>query len=150
MPQSLVSNLMHIIFSTKSRKPLIAPAISGELKAYLMGTLDNLDSPSLAMNCVTDHVHILCSLSRKIPLMRLLEEVKKSSSRWIKTKGVEFHDFYWQGGYGAFSVSESNVGAVREYIRKQQDHHRTMSFEQEYRAFLRKHRVDFDERYVWD
>jgi len=76
--------------------------------------------------------------------------VKKSSSRWIKTRGERFHDFYWQAGYGAFSVSESNVGTVREYIRTQQDHHRTVSFEQEYRAFLRKHGIDFDERYLWD
>lgn len=150
MPQSLVSDLIHIIFSTKNRKPLISPEVEDELKAYLIGTLRKLDLPSIELNCVADHVHILCSLSRKIALMTLLEELKKTSSKWIKSKGPHLRDFYWQAGYGGFSVSVSNVDEVCQYIRGQQEHHRTVTFEQEYLAFLRKHRVDFDERYVWD
>ncbi len=150
MPQSLVRNLMHIIFSTKNRKPLIVPEVKDSLKAYLIGTLRKLESPSLEINCVADHVHVLCSLSRKTALMTLLEELKKSSSKWIKSQGPRLGAFYWQAGYGGFSVSESNVDGVRDYIRRQEEHHRTMTFQEEYRAILRKHGIDFDERYVWD
>ena len=150
MPQSLVRNLMHIIFSTKNRKPLIIPTVREELKAYLIGTLRNLESPSIEVNCVDNHVHVLCSVSRKIALMTLLEELKKTSSKWIKSKGPHLRDFYWQAGYGGFSVSQSKVPAVCKYIRQQDEHHRTVTFEEEYRAFLRKHGIDFDERYVWD
>jgi len=150
MPQSLAQNLIHIIFSTKNHKPLIVPPVQQELKAYLVGTLDNLDSPSIETNCTTDHVHVLCSLSRTLSLAKLLEEFKKSSSKWMKTKGPEFQDFYWQAGYGAFSVSQSKVEAVRRYIRQQAEHHRKTTFQDEFRQFLRKHRIEFDERYVWD
>jgi len=150
MAQSLVRNLMHIIFSTKNRKPLIIPSVREELKAYLIGTLRNFESPSVETNCVDNHVHILCSVSRKIVLMTLLEKLKKTSSKWIKSKGPALQGFYWQAGHGGFSVSPSNVPAVCEYIRQQDAHHRTMTFEDEYRAFLRKHGIAFDERYVWD
>jgi len=150
MSQSLAKNLIHIIFSTKNRKPLIVPPVREELKAYLVGTLGNLDSPSIEANCTTDHVHILCSLSRSMSLAKLLEELKESSSKWIKTKGPEFQDFYWQAGYGAFSVSQSRVEAVRRYIRQQDKHHRSTTFQDEFREFLRKHQIEFDEQYVWD
>jgi REP element-mobilizing transposase RayT len=150
MPQSLAKNLLHITFSTKGRRAFIVPEVREALKAYLIGTLGNLNSPSIETNCVADHVHILCVLSKTLALSALLEEVKKSSSKWIKTQSPQLHDFYWQGGYGAFSVSESNVPAVRAYIRKQEAHHRTMTFQEEFRALLRKHGIEFDERYVWD
>ena len=150
MAQSLAKNLVHIIFSTKNRQPLIAPSVQDDLKAYLVGTLANLDSPSIETNCTEDHVHILCTISKNHSLAAILEELKKSSSKWVKGKGSEFEEFYWQSGYGAFSVSQSNVESVRRYIRDQQQHHREMTFEEELRRFLEKHQIKFDERYVWD
>jgi putative transposase len=102
------------------------------------------------MNSVEDHIHILFELSRTVTISDVVEEVKKSSSRWIKTQGPEFRTFAWQAGYGAFAVSESSVGAVRDYIIRQQEHHRARSFQEEYRAFLERHRISFDEKYVWD
>ena len=102
------------------------------------------------MNSVEDHIHILFELSRTATISEVVEEVKKSSSRWIKTQGIEFRAFAWQAGYGAFAVSESSVGAVRDYIIRQPEHHRIKSFQEEYRAFLERHRISFDENYVWD
>lgn len=134
----------------KDRRPLITPAICDELNAYISGILKQVDSPSIQVNCVADHVHILCSLSRTRSLADVAEEVKKGSSKWIKTKGPEFRAFYWQAGYGAFSVSQSNAAAVREYIVGQEDHHRKMSFQDELRGLLNRHRVEYDERHLWD
>jgi REP element-mobilizing transposase RayT len=102
------------------------------------------------INSVQDHVHILFELGRTIAVSGAVEEVKKTSSKWIKTQGNEFARFGWQTGYGAFAVSESNVAAVREYIASQQEHHRKKSFQEEYRAFLKRHNVAFDEKYMWD
>ena len=150
MPQSLAKNLLHVTFSTRGRRALIVAEVREPLKAYLIGTLGNLGSPSLETNCVADHVHILCVLSKTLALSTLLEEVKKSSSKWLKTQSALLRDFYWQGGYGAFSVSRSNIPGVRAYIRNQEAHHRAMTFQDEFRALLRKHRIEFDERYVWD
>ncbi len=95
-------------------------------------------------------MHILCKLSKKIALIKLLEEVKSHSSKWIKTKGSEFANFYWQDGYGAFSVNPSEVDVVIKYIENQKNHHKTKTFQDEYRQFLKKYQVEFDEKYVWD
>ena len=97
-----------------------------------------------------DHVHILCLLSRKIAQMKLLEEVKKQSSKWIKTKGEAYSNFYWQDGYGIFSVNPSEIEVVIRYISNQEAHHRQRTFQDEFRGFLEKYKIDFDERYVWD
>ena len=104
----------------------------------------------MLINSVEDHVHILFDLARTVTVSSTVEAVKKASSKWIKTQSAAFASFAWQAGYGAFAVSESNVPAVRDYIAGQQEHHRKKSFQDEYRAFLVRHRVDFDERYVWD
>lgn len=112
--------------------------------------LQNLACPAELINSVEDHAHILFQLSRTASISQVVEDVKKSSSRWIKTQGARFGEFAWQAGYGVFAVSESNVPAVREYIAQQREHHRRTSFQDEYRAFLKKHCVSFDERYVWD
>ena len=112
--------------------------------------LQNFGCPATLINSVEDHVHILFELGRTVAVSAAVEEVKKSSSKWIKTQGVEFADFAWQAGYGAFAVSESNVAAVRDYVANQREHHRKKSFQEEYRAFLERHGVAFDERYVWD
>lgn len=150
MPQSLARLHVHLIFSTKHRERVITEAVRDSLHAYMATVLQNLGCAPVLINSVEDHVHILFELARTVPVSRAVEEVKKSSSKWIKTQGAEFAGFAWQAGYGAFAVSESNVPTVRDYIGGQQEHHRRKSFQEEYRAFLEKHRVTFDERYVWD
>lgn len=150
MGQSLVKNYLHIIFNTKNRTPLIHNSIANELHAYLGGISRNLECPPIAIGGYIDHVHILCMLSKKIALMSFLEELKSSSSKWIKTKGDNLGDFYWQNGYGAFSVTFSEVESITTYINTQEEHHAKKSFQDEYRDFLKKYNVEYDERYVWD
>ena len=150
MPQSLADIHIHLIFSTKDHHRFLDKAIRPELHAYMATVFANLKCPATIINSVEDHVHILFQLSRTVTLAKVLEEVKKSSSKWLKTKGPMLAKFSWQGGYGAFSVSESNVPAVRKYIESQEEHHRTKTFKEEYLAFLEKHGVEYDVRYVWD
>ncbi len=150
MGQSLVKNYIHIVFSTKYRQPLIDSSIETELHAYLGGICNEMECHTLKVGGYTDHIHILCMLSKKIALVKLLEEVKKSSSKWIKTKGLQYRNFYWQDGYGAFSVSPNQVDNVKNYIANQHEHHRRKNYQKEYRALLKKYDVDYDERYVWD
>jgi putative transposase len=150
MGQSLVRNYIHIIFSTKHRQKLILPSIENELFAYLVGICEELECKPLRVGGYLDHIHIVCMLSKKIALMKLIEELKSHSSKWIKTKGNEFENFFWQGGYGAFSVKPSEVDNVIKYIANQKEHHEQKTFQNEYREYLKKYNVDFDERYVWD
>ena len=150
MPQSLARLHIHLIFSTKNREPVLHEAVRESLHAYMATVLQNFGCPAVLINSVADHVHILFELGRTVAVSDAVEEVKKSSSRWIKTQGDAFTGFAWQAGYGAFAVSESNVATVREYIATQHEHHRKKTFQEEYRAFLERHGVAFDERYVWD
>lgn len=150
MGQSLVKNYLHIVFSTKYRQPLITDVIENELYAYLAGICKNLNCQPIKIGGYSDHVHILSQLSKKIALMKLLEETKSHSSKWIKTKGAEFSNFYWQDGYGAFSVNPIEVDTVIGYIANQKEHHSEKTFQDEYRVFLKKYQVEYDERYVWD
>lgn len=150
MPQSLARLHIHLVFSTKYRQPLITDPVRDALHAYMATVLKNLGCAPVLINSVADHVHILFDLARTVSVSRAVEDVKKSSSKWIKTQGPEFTSFAWQAGYGAFAVSESNVPTVRAYIARQQEHHRRKSFQEEYRAFLDRHGVAYDERYVWD
>jgi REP element-mobilizing transposase RayT len=120
------------------------------MKGYLIGTLKNLDCPSVIVTPVADHVHILCNLSRTISIAKLVQEIKTSSSARIKEEGGAAADFAWQNGYGAFSVSQSNMEKVRQYIENQEEHHRRRTFQEEYRELLRRHKIEFDERYIWD
>ena len=148
MPQSLSRVLIHLVFSTKNREPLIAHEHKSRLFAYLAGTLSAIDCPPLVVGGMPDHVHLLFGLARTMSISEVVEEVKKESSKWAKQ---HVHpDFYWQSGYGAFSVSPSVAEAVREYIANQERHHRTRSFQDEYRELLRLHDIECDERYVWD
>ena len=149
MAQTLVRVLVHLIFSTKERANLIRPEVESELHRYLTGIANNLDSPCFAINGTGDHVHMLVSQSKNLALARLVEEVKKGSSKWIKTKSAALRSFRWQDGYAAFSVSQSNVASVQRYIAGQKEHHRRKSFQEELIQFLRKHGVEYDERYVW-
>ncbi|MBI4467868.1 MAG: IS200/IS605 family transposase [Acidobacteria bacterium] len=150
MPQSLSSILVHLIFSTKERQPYITPAIEPELHAYMATIFRALKSPAISIGGTKDHVHSLFTLSRTVSVADLVEEVKKSSSKWMKTKGNEFRHFQWQRGYGAFSIGQSNVAALLKYIRDQKGHHRQRTFQEEFRTFLAKYRIECDERYVWD
>jgi len=149
MAQSLAKVLVHITFSTKDRRPLIPPDVREQMSAYLCGILKDVGSPAIQVNCVADHAHILCRLSRTRSIAQVVEEVKKGSSAWAKTGPPGLRGFYWQPGYGAFSVSESNAAAVREYIRNQEEHHKKMSFKDELLALLRRHDVEYDEEHLW-
>jgi len=150
MGQSLVRNCLHIVFSTKNREPFLQSPIEAELYAYLGGLCNKFESPVIKIGGFTDHIHILCMLSKKIALMNLMEELKSHSSKWIKTKGLGYENFYWQDGYGAFSVNSSEIDSLIAYIDNQRVHHSKTTFQDEYRSFLKKHDVEYDERYVWD
>ena len=151
MPQSHAQIYLHIVFSTKNRHPFLSDrAIRDELHKYLGGTCNNLECPVLRVGGVEDHVHILCRFSRKTSIAELVKELKRESSQWLKTKSPDLSEFYWQSGYGVFSVSASNVEDVREYIADQEKRHQTMTFQEEFRHLLRKHGREWDERYVWD
>ncbi len=150
MPQSLACLNVHLIFSTKNRERFLNEAIRAGLHAYMATVLKSYGCPAAVINSVEDHVHILFELARTVTVSGAVEEVKKSSSKWIKTQGPEFAGFAWQAGYGAFAVSESNVDAVRQYIAGQAAHHRRRTFQEEYRLFLERHQVAHDERYMWD
>lgn len=150
MGQSLVKNYIHLVFSTKYRQTLIHDDIGKELYAYLGGVCKNLECYPIQIGGYRDHVHILCMLSKKVPLVKLLQEVKSHSSNWMKSKDERLKNFYWQDGYGAFSVNPSEVDVVINYIANQEEHHRTRTFQDEYRTFLEKYNVPYDERYVWD
>jgi REP element-mobilizing transposase RayT len=150
MPQSLSRILIHLVFSTKNRERVLTPAIQTELHPYIAGTLDNIECPSLQVGGVEDHVHLFFGLSRTRTIAEVVERVKTSSSKWIKSKGASFAGFHWQSGYGAFSVSQSDADAVVTYIRNQAQHHQKMTFQDEYRRLLERYQVSFDEKYVWD
>lgn len=150
MPQSLANIYIHLVFSTKERFPFLSKEVRPGLHAYMATVLANLNSPAVLINSVEDHVHILFNMGRTVSLAQVVEDVKKSSSKWIKTQDPKYEKFAWQAGYGGFSVSESNVPKVANYIRSQEEHHRLKTFQNEYRAFLEKHKMPYDERYVWD
>jgi len=150
MGQSLVKNCIHIVFSTKNRTPLMRPPFDDEMYSYLGGICKNMECPPIKIGGDIDHIHILLMLSKKVALMKLIEEVKSHSSKWIKTKDKSLENFYWQDGYGAFSVNPSEIDTVVAYVADQREHHKKMTFQDEYRAFLKKYNVEYDERYVWD
>ena len=150
MSQSLVKNLVHLVYSTKNRHGWIHKDVRKELCAYRAGIFKEWQSPAQKIGAVEEHIHALFSLSRNYPLKKIVEEVKKGSSKWMKTQGSQFKDFYWQNGYAAFSVSQSHLDKVSRYIENQDEHHRKMTFQDELRNLLRKHRIEYDERYLWE
>jgi len=150
VPQSLSKIILHVIFSTKNREPWLDSDVRPRMHAYLATICRDLGAELVNVGGVADHVHIVTTLPRTLSQADLIERIKKASSKWIKTLDARYRGFFWQRGYGAFSVSPSQLEAVLEYIRAQQEHHRTRTFQEEYRELLRKHGVDFDERYVWD
>ncbi len=151
MPQSLAQIYLHLVFSTKDRTPYLKdPAFRDKTHAYLAGICKNLDSPSLRGGGTEDHVHVACRLSRKHSIAELVQKLKEKSSKWIKGENPALSDFYWQAGYGAFSVSPGHMPALLEYIANQEEHHRKVSFQDELRRILEKYGLEYDERYVWD
>ncbi|NOX37496.1 MAG: IS200/IS605 family transposase [Calditrichaeota bacterium] len=150
MPQSLSEVYVHIVFSTKNRFPFLFPPIRKEMHRYIAGICTNLNCYPRIVNGTSDHVHIVCELARTISISEMVEEIKRGSSKWIKSKGAQFKKFHWQNGYGIFSVSASLLQNVIQYVQNQEQHHRYKSFQEEFRELLKAHGVQFDERYVWD
>ena len=150
MPQSHVRNYIHLIFSTKHRVHVIHESIQAELFRYIAGICNNHDCFPVKIGGFTNHVHALFLLSKKIALVKIVEEIKAHSSRWIKTKAESYSNFYWQNGYGAFSVNPAQIDTATAYIENQKMHHQQMTFEEEYRSFLKKYGVAYEEKYVWD
>jgi REP element-mobilizing transposase RayT len=151
MPQSLSHIYIHLVFSTKNRQNFISESIAPDLYAYMATVFhDECKSTAKLIGGVEDHIHALFNLSRTWCMADVVEAVKTSTSKWMKTQGTVFRNFSWQSGYGAFSVSRSNVDLVTEYIRDQREHHRRQDFKGEFRGLLEKHDVEYDERYVWD
>ena len=150
MGQSLVRNYVHIIFSTKHREALILPPYEDDLHNYIGGICNNLECNTIKVGGYVDHIHILCVLSKKIAMMKLVEEIKRSSSKSMKTMHESLSDFYWQNGYGAFSIHHSQIDTVTAYIASQHEHHANKTFQDEYRSFLKKYNVEYAEHYVWD
>lgn len=151
MAQSLSRLWTHLIFSTKDRFPFLRDKVlRGEMHAYLVEMLRIHDCQTLIVGGVEDHTHSLFALSRTHSIASVVKEVKRTSSGWIKTTSRKMSKFYWQGGYAAFSVSQSNLTDVIRYIENQEEHHKRVTFQDEYRAFLKAYGIEFDERYVWD
>jgi len=150
MPQSLSKVILHIIFSTKNREPWLGSDVRPRMHAYLATVCRDLGGELACVGGVADHVHVVTTLPRTLSQAQLIEQIKKASSKWIKTLDPRYRGFFWQRGYGAFSVSPSQLKDVLEYIDTQQEHHRTRTFQEEYRELLGRQGLDFDERYVWD
>jgi len=151
MAQSLACIYVHIVFSTKNRAPFLKnDDIRTQMHAYLSSVCKAYDSVSLITGGTEDHVHILCSVSKNFPISKIIGEIKRNSSKWIKKKGAEYSEFQWQNGYGAFSVSSSNLESVRRYIIDQKHHHKKYTFKEELIRLLKKHGVEFNEKYLWE
>ena len=150
MSQSLSKLYVHAVFHVKYNSPKIRRQDKNELYAYMGSIIKDNQSIPIIINGVENHVHILFVLSKNIALAKIIEEIKRHSSRWIKTKGNYYSQFAWQGGYGGFSVSPSLHDKTKRYIRNQQEHHRKMTFKEEYLMFLKEYGVEYDERYLWN
>ena len=148
MPQSLAKVNVHIVFTTKYGQQLINDEVRDELHSYVIGVLSNLGSYTYEIYANPDHIHILCTLPRTITMADIVSKIKTTSSKWLKNKGIP--DFYWQDGYGIFSVSSSKIETVKKYIRNQPQHHKEVDCKDEIRLFLKENEIEFDERYVWD
>jgi REP-associated tyrosine transposase len=150
MPQSLSKVIIHIIFSTKDREPWLTRDVRPRMHAYVATICRDLNAEAFRVGGMADHLHVVTTLPRTLSQADLVETMKKTSSKWIKALDPKYRGFFWQRGYGAFSVSPSQLDAVLKYVESQEEHHRTRSFQEEYREFLDKYGVQFDERHVWD
>ena len=150
MPQSLAKILVHFVFSTKGRAPLISDRVRDDLHAYIGGIVQHYSGTLLKAGSVEDHIHLLIAHPRTASPAKMVEEIKSGSSKWLKTKPGFAANFHWQNGYGAFSISPSHRRAVETYIGRQREHHLTTNFQEEYRQLLSKYEIAFDERFLWD
>lgn len=151
MSQSISVQYTHATFSTKGRNPWINDQIRDDLHAYMASILKNLDSPALIINSMADHIHLLYRFSKTITVADVMEEIKKSSSKWVKTQPHGNPSFYWQRGYGAFSLSGSHLDVVTRYIANQQEHHKKMTYREEVERLMKKYNVrEYDPEYYWD
>lgn len=150
MPQSLAQILVHLVFSTKNREPLLGDDIRDELHAYIGGIVEKQKGTLLKAGSVADHIHLLIVHPRTCAPSELVQDIKMGSSKWLKSKGAQYVNFHWQGGYGIFSISSTHRPALEQYIGNQAEHHRKATFQEEYRQLLERYGIQFDERYVWD
>ena len=150
MAQSLSKLYVHIIFHIKNNSCTIRKQEKQELYAYMGSIIKDNESIPILINGVKDHVHILCVMSKNIALAKLVEEIKRHSSRWIKTKDSHYAKFAWQGGYGGFSVSPSLHDKTKHYIENQEEHHKKRTFKEEYILFLKEYEIEYNEKYLWN
>ena len=150
MPQSLTKLYAHLVFSTKNRQPFLDDSIQSRVHAYIATTIRNLDSPWVVVGGVADHVHILFDMGKKHAPLQFVEHVKRESSKFVKTLGDRYERFYWQRGYGMFSVSPMHRDEAEVYVRNQKEHHQKRTFQEEFRAMLAQYEIEYDEQYVWD
>ncbi len=150
MPQSLTKLYAHLIFSTKNRQPFLDDEIRPRVHAYLATVIRNLDSPWVVVGGVADHVHILFDMGKMHAPVKFVEQVKRESSKFVKTLDAKYQKFYWQRGYGMFSVGPAHRADAEAYVREQEEHHRTKTFQEEYRAFLEQYGIAFEEQYAWN
>ena len=150
MAQSLSKILLHVVFSTKNRKAWIPSTVRDDLHAYLAGTCRGIGSQAFRVGGIDDHVHIACSLPRTLTVSKLVEEIKTSTSIWMKEQDGASKSFAWQAGYGAFSLGQSQLPAILQYIDRQQEHHKKRTFREEFLELLKRYGIEFDERYLWD
>ncbi len=150
MPQSFTKLYAHLIFSTKNRQPFLDEQIRIRVHGYLATIIRNLDSPYVVVGGVADHVHILFDMGKFHTPLEFVEQVKRESSKFVKTLGADYKNFYWQRGYGIFSVSPTHLSNAEHYVRNQEDHHKKRTFQDEFKEFLKRYEIEYDERYVWD
>jgi putative transposase len=150
MPQSLTKLYVHLIFSTKNREPFLGDEIRERIHGYLATVTRSIDSPYVVAGGVADHVHILFDMGKMHAPVKFVEQVKRESSKFVKTLGPQYRNFYWQRGYGMFSVSPTHLADAEKYVRNQEEPHRTKTFQEEYREFLERYNIGYDEQYVWD
>ena len=150
MPQSFICLNCHIVFSTKTRVPLIDPHLAPRLYAYIGGIVDNMGGSMIAAGGMPDHVHLIVSLGKTMCTADTVRTIKSNSSGWIHETFPKMRQFAWQTGYGAFAVSYSNLDQVKTYVAGQQEHHRVRTFKEEFLALLKRHHIEYDERYIWD
>ncbi|MCE9565136.1 MAG: transposase [Planctomycetes bacterium] len=151
MPQSLAQLYVHLVFSTKNRTPYLQNLDMRErTHSYLGATCLHMGSPPIIVGGVEDHVHILCRLGKGLCVSDLVRELKRESSKWLKDQSSELSNFYWQSGYGAFSVNPGHLESLNVYIATQAEHHKAETYQNEFRRYLGEYKIEYDERYVWD
>jgi len=150
MSQSLAQILVHLVFSTKNREPWLDDGLRTDLHSYIGGIVDRFRGTLLRANSVADHIHLLILHPRTCAPADLVQEIKTGSAKWLKSKDGKYTSFHWQSGYGMFSISPSHVAALTAYIDDQAEHHKKVTFQEEYRRLLSRYEVEYDERYVWD